>query len=49
MQNTLVFLVFKHIEKFEAISKHRPLTGLGLEAHFESSPKKINVFLAWFY
>ena len=41
--------VFKHIEKFEAISKHRPLTGQGLEALFDNPPKKINDFLAWFY
>ena len=39
----------EHIENFEAISKQRPLTGQGLEALFENSPKKINVFLAWFY
>ena len=42
-------LGFKHIEKFEAIPKHRPLTGQPLEALFENSLKKINVFLAWFY
>ena len=42
-------LRFKHIEKFEAISKHRPLTGQGLEALFENSPKNFYVFLAWFY
>ena len=42
-------LCFKHIEKFDAISKHRPLTGQGLEAHFENSPKNFYVFLAWFY
>jgi hypothetical protein len=42
-------LCFKHITKFEAISKHRPLTGQGLQALFDNSPKKINVFLAWFY
>ena len=39
-------LCFTHIEKFEAISKQRPLTGQGLEALFQNSPKKFNVFLA---
>ena len=42
-------LRLKHIKKFEAISKQRRLTGQGLEAHFQNSPKKFNVFLAWFY
>ena len=42
-------LCFKHSKKFEAISKNRPLTGQGLEALLENSPKKIYVFLAWFY
>ena len=36
-------LCFQHIKKFEAISKHRPLTGQGLEALFYNSPKKFNV------
>ena len=30
--------------KVEAISKHRPLTGQGLEAHVYNSPKNFNVF-----
>ena len=42
-------LGFKHIKKFEAISKHRPLTGQGLQALSDNSPKKFDVFLAWFY
>ena len=42
-------LRLQHIKKFEAISKQRPLTGQGLEALFQNSPKKFNVFLAWFY
>ena len=42
-------LCFKHINKLQAISKHRPLTGQGLEALSDHSPKKIDVFLAWFY
>ena len=39
---------FKHIKKFEAISKERRLTGQPLQALFENSPKKFNVFLACF-
>ena len=39
-------LCFKHIKKFEVISKQRPLTGQPLEALFQNSPKKFNVFLA---
>ena len=42
-------LCFQHIKKFEAISKHRALTGQGLEALFYNSPKNFNVFLAGFY
>jgi len=49
MQNMLVFLAFKHIKKFEAISKHRLLTGQGPQALSDNSPKKFNVFLAEFY
>ena len=42
-------LRFKHIENFEAISTHRPLTGQPPEALFQNSPKNFDVFLAWFY
>ena len=40
---------FKHMKKFDAISKHRPLTAPQPQALYENSPKKINVFLAEFY
>ena len=39
-------LCFQYIAKFEAIRKHGPLTGQGLEALSENSPKKFNVFVA---
>ena len=39
-------LRFKHIKKFEEISKHPPSTGQGLQALSDNSPKKFNVFLA---
>ena len=41
-------LRLKHIKKFEAISKHRPLTGQGLEALFQNSPQKFNLFYVGF-
>ena len=37
---------FKHIKKFEAISKHRPLTGQGLQALSDNSPKNFEVFVS---
>jgi hypothetical protein len=40
---------FEHIKKFEAISKERRLTGQPPQALLQNSPKKFNVFLAWFY
>ena len=40
---------FKHMKKFDAISKHRPLTAPQPQALSENSPKNFDVFLAEFY